>query len=70
MSLKISTQSPGYDCFVNITDRKYGAGFFLTISSLQGPWGKMYKLFSHKWTMLCALSMFEIGSLICGMHKL
>src|SRR5436190_13768011 len=47
----------------------YGAAFFLTTSSLQGPWGKMYKLFDLKWTVLSALVIFEVGSLVCGIAQ-
>jgi MFS family permease len=33
---------------------------------MQGPWGKMYKLFNMKWTFMSALLIFEVGSLICA----
>jgi len=47
----------------------YGSAFFLTTSSLQGPWGKFYKFYNLKWTFMSALFIFEIGSLMCAVAQ-
>jgi hypothetical protein len=70
MNFGISIRSHGYNSSINETDEEYGSAFFLTCSIFQGPWGKMYKLFNLKWTVLGALVVFEIGSVICGTHIL
>ena len=44
----------------------YGSAFFLTNGSFQSSWGKAYKYFPLKVTFLLAISIFELGSLICG----
>lgn len=35
-------------------------------TAFQLPFGKVYSLFSPKWTFLVALFVFELGSLICA----
>ncbi|EEB88496.1 hypothetical protein MPER_13634, partial [Moniliophthora perniciosa FA553] len=44
----------------------YGSAYLLTIAGLQLLYGKFYTFFSIKWTFMAAISIFEIGSLICG----
>lgn len=44
----------------------YGSALFLTVAAFQSPWGKGYKFFDLKWVFLTAISVFEIGSLICA----
>lgn len=47
----------------------YGSGFFLTFGSFQSTWGKVYKYFPLKTSFLVAVSIFEIGSLICAVAQ-
>jgi MFS transporter, DHA2 family, glioxin efflux transporter len=51
-----------------LINTQYGTAMFLTSSCLQGPWGKICKLFNLKWVNIGALLIFEIGSLVCGVH--
>lgn len=44
----------------------YASGFFITIGSFQSTFGKIYKLFPLKAGFLLAITVFEIGSLLCG----
>ncbi|RYP44396.1 hypothetical protein DL768_009128 [Monosporascus sp. mg162] len=44
----------------------YGSAFFLTQCAFQLLFGKLYTLFSPKWTYLASLFFFEVGSLVCG----
>ncbi|KAJ6092572.1 hypothetical protein N7486_007861 [Penicillium sp. IBT 16267x] len=44
----------------------YGSAYLLSVSSLQLSWGRLYKTFPAKWTFLSALTVFEVGSLLCG----
>ncbi|OCK75213.1 MFS general substrate transporter [Lepidopterella palustris CBS 459.81] len=44
----------------------YGSAYLLTTCSCQLIFGKLYTFYSIKWVYLTALSIFEIGSLICG----
>ncbi|PWI64554.1 hypothetical protein PCL_09567 [Purpureocillium lilacinum] len=44
----------------------YGAAFFMTVGAMQSTWGKIYKYFPLKTAFLCAIFIFELGSLICG----
>ncbi|KAJ5672554.1 major facilitator superfamily transporter [Penicillium longicatenatum] len=44
----------------------YGSAYLLSVSSLQLSWGRLYKIFPAKWTFLSALTVFEVGSLLCG----
>ena len=41
-------------------------GYMLTAASLQLFFGKLYTYLSIKWVFLTAVSIFELGSLICG----
>ncbi|GES65959.1 MFS toxin efflux pump [Aspergillus terreus] len=44
----------------------YGSAYFLTSTALQPSYGRLYKIFSVKWSFLAAIAFFEIGSLICA----
>ncbi|OLN81036.1 putative HC-toxin efflux carrier TOXA 25 [Colletotrichum chlorophyti] len=44
----------------------YGAAYNLCGAALQPSAGKLYTHLRSKWTFLCFLFLFEIGSLICG----
>lgn len=47
----------------------YGSAYLLTTCSLQLFYGKLYTLFSVKIVFLGAISVFELGSLICSIAK-
>lgn len=38
----------------------------MTYGGLEASWGKAFKYFDIKWTFILSLSIFEIGSLLCG----
>ena len=44
----------------------YNQGYTLTQCAFILRFGKLYILFSPKWTFLTSLFIFELGSLICG----
>ncbi|KIM96951.1 hypothetical protein OIDMADRAFT_131307, partial [Oidiodendron maius Zn] len=44
----------------------YGSAFFLTLASFQSTWGKTFKFFLLKKAFVCAIGIFQLGSLICG----
>ncbi|KAH8203950.1 hypothetical protein TruAng_001892 [Truncatella angustata] len=44
----------------------YGSSFLLTLAAFQSHWGKAYLYFPLKWSFLCSVAVFEIGSLVCG----
>ncbi|KAJ5733848.1 hypothetical protein N7493_002634 [Penicillium malachiteum] len=44
----------------------YGSAYLLTTCSVTLMFGKLYTFYSIKWIYLAALSIFEIGSLVCG----
>ena len=44
----------------------YGSAYFLTTCAFQLFYGKLYTHFSIKFIFLFAISLFEVGSLICG----
>ncbi|KAJ2895335.1 putative efflux pump antibiotic resistance protein [Zalerion maritima] len=44
----------------------YGSAYLLTTASLQLLFGRFYTFFSIKWIFLIAISLFELGSLVCG----
>ncbi|KAF3759880.1 hypothetical protein M406DRAFT_65275 [Cryphonectria parasitica EP155] len=44
----------------------YGSSYLLTTSAFQLFYGRIYSNFSIKYTMLAAIFIFELGSLICG----
>lgn len=44
----------------------YGSAYLLTTASFQLLFGKFYTYFSIKYVYLTAITIFELGSLICG----
>ena len=44
----------------------YGGAYLVTASALQPIYGRIFTMFNIKWSFLCALGFFELGSLICG----
>ncbi|KAF2022737.1 MFS general substrate transporter [Setomelanomma holmii] len=44
----------------------YGSSYLLTICATQLIYGKLYTYYSVKWVYLTTISIFEVGSLICG----
>ncbi|KAF7938693.1 uncharacterized protein EAE98_001031 [Botrytis deweyae] len=44
----------------------YGSSYLLTKAALQPSFGRIYSIFSIKYTFLTAIAIFEIGSLICA----
>ncbi|CAK1354643.1 uncharacterized protein RHO25_001576 [Cercospora beticola] len=64
----IATAIPSItDDFSSINDIGwYGSAYFLTTCGFQLLFGKLYTFFSLKVVFVVALSLFEIGSAICG----
>ncbi|KAJ5769666.1 hypothetical protein N7520_004225 [Penicillium odoratum] len=44
----------------------YGSAYLLTTCSVTLLFGKLYTFYPIKWIYLIALSIFEVGSLVCG----
>lgn len=44
----------------------YGSAYMLTNSGVQLLFGRIYKFYSTKWVFLTSITIFEIGSLLCG----
>ncbi|TGO16372.1 hypothetical protein BTUL_0029g00630 [Botrytis tulipae] len=44
----------------------YGSSYLLTKAALQPSLGRIYSIFSIKYTFLTAIAIFELGSLICA----
>ncbi|KAJ7152947.1 major facilitator superfamily domain-containing protein [Mycena filopes] len=44
----------------------YGSAYLLTTAAFQLLFGKFYSFLSIKWVYVTAISIFELGSLICG----
>ncbi|OCK80654.1 MFS transporter [Lepidopterella palustris CBS 459.81] len=44
----------------------YGSGYFLTTCACQLIWGRIYTFYNLKYAYLCSITIFEVGSLICG----
>lgn len=44
----------------------YGSAYLVTSGALQPIYGRIFIMFNIKWSFLCALGIFELGSLICG----
>lgn len=44
----------------------YGAAYLLSTTCLQPTYGNLYRMFSVKFVYLCAIFLFEIGSLVCA----
>lgn len=47
----------------------YGSAYMLTMCSFQLIYGKIYTYFSIKYCFLGAVTLFELGSLICGVAQ-
>jgi len=55
------------DHFNSISDIGwYGSAYFLTSTSLQPTFGRIYKVFNVKTVFLIAIGIFELGSLVCA----
>lgn len=44
----------------------YGSAYMLTTCAVTLIFGKLYSYYSTKWTFMTALTLFELGSLVCG----
>ncbi|KAJ7061484.1 major facilitator superfamily domain-containing protein [Mycena amicta] len=44
----------------------YGSAYLLTTAAFQLLFGRFYSFLSMKWVYIAAISIFELGSLICG----
>ncbi|KAF7331034.1 Major facilitator superfamily transporter [Mycena venus] len=44
----------------------YGSAYLLTTAAFQLLFGRFYSFLSIKWVFITAISIFELGSLICG----
>ena len=44
----------------------YGSAYMLTTAAFQLLFGRIYRFYDLKWTMLCSIILFELGSIICG----
>ncbi|KAJ7629126.1 major facilitator superfamily transporter [Roridomyces roridus] len=44
----------------------YGSAYFLGTAAFQLFFGRLYSFLSVKWVYIAALTIFEIGSLVCG----
>jgi len=44
----------------------YGAAYLLSTTCLQPTYGTVYRVFDVKATYLCAVAIFEVGSLVCA----
>ena len=44
----------------------YEAGFLLPLCVLQLSFGRLYKYYSAKWTLITLVAIFEIGSIVCA----
>jgi len=47
----------------------YGSAYLLTGCAVQLPIGRVYTYYSPKWVFLVLISLFELGSLICGVAQ-
>ncbi|KAG7007522.1 efflux pump aflT [Physcia stellaris] len=45
----------------------YGSAYLITASVLQLTYGRIFALFSIKWSYIAAMLVFELGSLICAL---
>lgn len=44
----------------------YGSAYMLTASASQLVYGRFYRFYSTKWVFIASITIFEIGSAICG----
>ncbi|KAJ7780774.1 major facilitator superfamily domain-containing protein [Mycena maculata] len=47
----------------------YGSAYLLTTAAFQLLYGRLYSFLSMKWVYMGAISVFELGSLICGISR-
>ena len=47
----------------------YGSAYLLTGCAVQLPIGRVYTYYSPKWVFLVLISLFELGSLVCGVAQ-
>lgn len=64
----ISTAIPTItDDFHSLSDIGwYGSSYMLTTAAFQLIWGRIYRFYDLRWTFLCCIVIFEVGSAICG----
>ncbi|PHH85218.1 hypothetical protein CDD83_746 [Cordyceps sp. RAO-2017] len=44
----------------------YGSSYMLTTAAFQLLFGRVYRFYDLRWTFLCCIVVFEVGSAICG----
>lgn len=44
----------------------YGSAYMLTTAAFQLLFGRIYRFYDLRWTFLCCIVVFEIGSVICA----
>ncbi|KAL1981737.1 hypothetical protein VTN96DRAFT_2294 [Rasamsonia emersonii] len=44
----------------------YGSSYLLTQTAVQPSFGMLYNYFDTKWTFLCGILVFELGSVLCA----
>lgn len=44
----------------------YGSSYMLTAACFNPIFGRIYQLYSTKWTFLISILIFEVGSAVCG----
>lgn len=44
----------------------YGSAYMLTTAAFQLLFGRIYRFYDLRWTFLCCIVVFEIGSALCG----
>lgn len=44
----------------------YGSAYMLTAAGFNPIFGRIYQLYSTKWTFLISIAIFEAGSTLCG----
>jgi MFS family permease len=44
----------------------YGSAYLLTGACFNPIFGRIYQLYSTKWTFLVSILIFEVGSVVCG----
>ena len=47
----------------------YGSAYLLTSTCFQPLFGRLYARFPIKWVFMIAFTLFEVGSLICGVAQ-
>ncbi|KAL3467006.1 major facilitator superfamily domain-containing protein [Aspergillus heterothallicus] len=64
----IATAIPAItDDFHSISDIGwYGSAYMLTSASFNPVFGRLYQMYSTKWTFLSSIVIFEVGSALCG----